>query len=388
MTYHPREETRPRTDDSLEDQRDINYHKGICSLLRLNVKLISQIPLEPMHLLHLGVTKRIMGQLLSTHRNTCQYKFSDELKEVIDSFSQYIAGFYPSEFARKPRNWTDYNLFKATEFRRILVYDGFILLKTEGVSRKVYTNYLLFACAIRILSDPHLVKEFADDANVLLNKFIECSVKIYGQTFNVYNVHHLKHLAEECKRHGHLECFSAYMYENYLGILKRLLHAPGRTMAQIVCRLMEQIANMPKELGKSDEITVSVPYDLPLSLRHLGQGFEKISIPKKRIELCKKDSFFLSTEKKVVMVSNIIKSAETYLVIGNCFEEQTNYFNYPVPSSVVGIYEVNKIRTINQTLTVNQIEKKCIVVPIPSVNYKPRNYFQRSCIALTMLHGE
>jgi len=388
MTYHPREETEPRTDQSLAEHRDKNYHKGDCPLLRLNINLLSQIPLEPMHLLYLGVMKRIMTQLLGTRRNTCQYKFSDGLKVVIDSLSLYLSKFYPSEFARRPRAWTDFSLFKATEFRRILLYDGFILLKCEGVSKKVYSNFLLFACAIRILSDPHLVKEFVHDADLLLNEFIVDSVRVYKQIFK-YNVHHLKHLSPECKRHGHLESFSGFMYECFLGILKRLLHAPGRTLSQIVCRLLEQIAHMPPTSNETerDDIQVSMSCDLPLSLRHLGQGFEKISIPKKKIQLTK-DSFFLSTEKEVVMMSNIIKTTDSYLVAGNVFREKTNYFVWPLPSSSVGIHEVNQPSKTTQIWTVNQIFKKCIVVPIPSVNFRPQTYFEGPCISLTMLHGE
>jgi len=76
----------------------------------------------------------------------------------------------------------------------------------------------------------------------------------------------------------------------------------------------------------------------------------------------------------VVMVSHIIKTAETYIVAGNSFEETSNYFMYPVVSGAVGIYKVNKPRTMRQTWTVNEIEKKCFVMPIPSVSFKPTNY--------------
>ncbi|KAE8749158.1 hypothetical protein FOCC_FOCC004065, partial [Frankliniella occidentalis] len=174
------------------------YHKGPTPLMELSdFSLISQMPLEPMHLLSLGVMKRILLQLLAVKRNNCRYKFSEPLKLTIGSLSEYISLFYPFEFARKPRKWTEYTLLKATEFRRIPLYDGFTIFKTKGVSQKVYHNYLLLATAIRILSDPMLVRDFNDDADTLLKKFVTNSVSVYGQLFNVYNVHHLKHLAEE-----------------------------------------------------------------------------------------------------------------------------------------------------------------------------------------------
>ncbi|XP_026279273.1 uncharacterized protein LOC113207099 [Frankliniella occidentalis] len=387
MTYHPHEETLPRTDESLRKQTDRRYHKGPTPLTELeNFSLISQIPLEPMHLLNLGIMRRILTELLGTKRNNCRFKFSDLLKSVVDNMSEYIARFYPSDFARRPRKWSDYALFKATELRRILLYDGLLILKARGVSKKVYHNYLLLCCAIRILSDPLLVRDFADDAAVLLKKFVSDSVLVYGQKFNVYNVHHLVHLSEECKRHGDLELFSAYKYENHLGVLKRLLHAPGRTLSQIVCRLLEVVSNRPPNAEEvQHEVIVSRPYELPASLNHLGKGFNSLSIVKSKITLlC--NSFFLSCEKEVVQISNIIKTDESFLLVGKKFKHQIDYFTRPLPSSCLDIYEVRKLGE-REFFTVNQVLKKCVVVPIPTENHFPSSVSDGPCLAMSMLHG-
>ncbi|KAK3931377.1 Polyubiquitin 12 [Frankliniella fusca] len=387
MTYHPYEETELRTDQSLRDQIDSRYHKGPTPLTELsNFSLISQMPLEPMHLLCLGVMKRILLQLMGTKRNTCSYKFTDSLKLTIDSLTEYISQFYPSDFARKPRKWTDYALFKATEFRRILLYDGFIILKTEGVSKKVYHNYLFLATAVRILSDPLLVEDFIDDANTLLKKFITHSVSVYGQMFNVYNVHHLKHLADECRRHGDLESFSAFKYENHLGVLKRLLHAPGRTLSQIVCRLMEQVANQQvNEEPVQHTAKVSSPCELPASLSNLGKGFSSIYIPKCKAELTS-HSFFLSVDKEIVKLSNIVKTDESYILSGRKFQWKANYFTSPCPSSALDIYEVNDLG-VKQLFSVNDVLRKCVVIPIPLDNFRPSSYSEGPCLALPMIHG-
>jgi len=86
--------------------------------------------------------------------------------------------------------------------------------------RKVYQNFLLFATAVRILVDPTLVQNYAVDADKLFRLFVEHSAKIYGQTFIVYNVHHLIHIATDCLLHGSLENFSAFKFESFLGCMK------------------------------------------------------------------------------------------------------------------------------------------------------------------------
>jgi len=118
-----------------------------------------------------------------------------------------------------------------------------------------YQNFLLLACALRILASPALVSVFVDDAEKLRHEFVRDSLHVYGNSFIVYNVHHLEHLAEECRRHGTLEEMSCFPQENYLGKIKALLFAPGRTFPQLVCRIKEKVAILPDEEPPSKPAT-------------------------------------------------------------------------------------------------------------------------------------
>lgn len=51
---------RLRTDQSFRDQRDADHHDGISPLLDINIDMVSQFPLDPMHLVDLGVLRRFM----------------------------------------------------------------------------------------------------------------------------------------------------------------------------------------------------------------------------------------------------------------------------------------------------------------------------------------
>lgn len=49
-----------RTDESFKNQMQPRHHKGVSPLLQLNIKMISQFRLEPMHLVYEGVFKRLL----------------------------------------------------------------------------------------------------------------------------------------------------------------------------------------------------------------------------------------------------------------------------------------------------------------------------------------
>lgn len=59
-------------------------------------------------------------------------------------------------------------------------------------------------------------------AKNVLKYFVENSYQYYGNTFDVYNVHNLMHIADDTRR---LECtldeISCFQFENYLRFLKK-----------------------------------------------------------------------------------------------------------------------------------------------------------------------
>ncbi len=63
--------------------------------------------------------------------------------------------------------------------------------------------------------------------------------QIYGINHLIYNVHSLIHLAADCLIHGPLDYFSAFIFENFLGLLKRKIRSSGNVMAQLVKRISE-----------------------------------------------------------------------------------------------------------------------------------------------------
>ena len=147
----------------------------------------------------------------------------------------------PSEFVRQPRSLNELDRWKATELRSFLLYTGPIALK--GVlSSSYYKHFLSLSLSIKILCDDNEIKHnvLLESAKELLSYFVYNSKECYGDTFCVYNVHGLIHIADDVEYFKKsLQAISAFVFENYLQELKRFFRSRNNPVAQIMKRLGE-----------------------------------------------------------------------------------------------------------------------------------------------------
>lgn len=156
---------------------------------------------------------------------------------------------------------------------------------------------------------------------------MEHSFKIYGQTFIVYNVHHLIHIVKDCQLHGHLEEFSAFKFESFLGQMKNFLHAPGKTLSQIVCRVIEKAAISSFHLSYSrNELSFEQPHNKGPTLNCQGEQYNKVRTSDKKFSLKSADAYCLTKANEIIKIENIIKGEETYL-IGRKFKERSFFLS-------------------------------------------------------------
>jgi hypothetical protein len=104
-----------------------DYHKGITPLLQLDIDLVKNVSLDYMHLVCLGVMKRLL-QFWIRGNMSIRMKTDDidNLNQMILDFKNHISY---QDFSRLPRSVHDYERWKATDFRQFLLYTGPILLK-------------------------------------------------------------------------------------------------------------------------------------------------------------------------------------------------------------------------------------------------------------------
>ena len=110
-----------QTDDSFKHKQDEEHHIGVNPFEGLNLGMVSQFPIDYMHLVCLGVMRRLLNLLisgpLSVRIGRCKQM---KISSVLTGLQKVI----PAEFACKPRSLSELARWKATEFRQFLLYTG------------------------------------------------------------------------------------------------------------------------------------------------------------------------------------------------------------------------------------------------------------------------
>ena len=164
-----------------------DHQKEISPLVDLGINCVRQFPLDYMHLVLLGVVKRIL--IFLTKGPPCS-KLSHQLQLLISERMVSHNGLMPSEFNRQPRRLSELAYWKSTEYRQFLLYHAPIVLKGI-VEKDVYEHFICLHVAISLLLKKDVEKSQLLFATDLLKWFVKTAVNVYGPTFTVYNVHGL-----------------------------------------------------------------------------------------------------------------------------------------------------------------------------------------------------
>ncbi|KYM99960.1 hypothetical protein ALC62_09283 [Cyphomyrmex costatus] len=354
-----------RTDESFRNLIQEEYHVGRSILLNIqNFDIVSQIPLDYMHLICIGVVKKLIS-LWITGPLKIRCLSSSKIKNVSKSLLN-MRHFIPKEFARRPREIQDFSQWKATELRQFLLYTGPVILKKE-LNSNILSNFLTLHVAVRILCQKSTV-EYIEYADKLLKHFVECFIKIYGPEFASHNIHGLLHISDCVKQFGPLDTFSAFPFENFMKELKSNLRKSEKPL--------EQISNRYAEKGfceiNSDNVNVS---RINVKTRHqkgplvsgcFNPQFSKIEFHHFIISVTSSDNCCF-IEKDIVCIENIATSNEgNYVVIGRKFKTVEELYNYPCSSVDLGIFKVSQLCDL-QVWPLHKIKYKFVKLPYISV---------------------
>lgn len=124
-----------RTDEDIIQQTDEEYHQGKSILLQIpGFSYLKHVPFDYMHLVLIGVVKKLFKLWLSKSKKDC---LDLAVRILIDSsqisiFNEYLdllAKYCPVEFRRKVINVENSKSWKATQFRLFLLYIGPVALR-------------------------------------------------------------------------------------------------------------------------------------------------------------------------------------------------------------------------------------------------------------------
>ena len=362
----------PRNDTDIL-KLDVNHNKGPSPLSECGIRLVSQVVLDYMHLILLGIVKKLITMWLETkvredwHCIRLDITMKDEITNRLLSYIETC----PKEFARKPRSISNFRMYKATEFRMFLLYTGIMCLKGKVASR-VYHNFLLLACAMRIyLCDRSSKKRnLCQHAQAMLKAFVVHYKKIYGEKQVVYNVHSLLHIHEDVAKYGNLEHISSFPFENYMQGFKRKIRSGKNSFQQLIRRIDEEQRFSFLEPDVFDAPDGKVRYlhrhefPLPESLQQYRNDIEAqykvVEYKGVRFSVFSADSCIRlqDSSRSVGKIVNIarLKNGDCMLVY-RLYQKMQSLFEYPMNSEDVGISAVEKLSDFIITTSVAECQK-------------------------------
>lgn len=352
-------ECRLRSDQSYIDQEDRLHHTGVSPLQFLNIGMVSSFRLDTMHLVHKGCFLRFLEALLTWGG------YWNPTANDINVISNKLVGLAdscPLDFNRKPKKFEFYYKYKATELRRLLMYDGCVVFK-DVLHEDVYSLFLLLHCGIFILASPYLLHQLADFAEACLQGFVQFSAQIFGNHFVSYNVHSTLHLVAECRNFGVIENFSAFCYENCLKSIKETLLTGNLPLEQFIKRDSEWVHKEEVILASNqNEFELGMPHPNPNNEID-GEQFKQIRINKTTFRLNQSDACFLTRNGAVVILENIIRRDGNIFFQGKRFTQQDDIYDYPINSSQLGIFKVWGLRNEEETFPIEEVFAKCWLMP-------------------------
>ena len=357
MTF-PERNAAPRTDVSFDEMRCEEHHKGETSLKQLNIGLVSQFPLDYMHLICLGIVKKLISIWMCGPLNG---RLGNNVIQLISDSVLNLKPCLPREFLRKGRPLMEVDRWKATEFRTFLLYTGPVALKGK-VSEVLYSNFMMLSVGITILSSIKLCSLYCDYVEDLLGMFVDHFGALYGPEQVVYNVHGLTHLASHARRFGPLHGFSAFPFENYLQVIKKLVRKPKFPLEQVIRRLHEKM-HVIKRRGPQRTFCKKEHYQGPLP-RNVAvcSQYEEIHLPHFVLSTKRPDNAVLN-DNNTYIIKNIIIYDDLRRLVCQKFTSRESFFTYPLDSCRLNISLVSNLEEHTVELDPSLISGKVVLLP-------------------------
>ncbi|XP_046808486.1 uncharacterized protein LOC124420169 isoform X1 [Lucilia cuprina] len=290
-----------RTDQNFRNRSDISYHKAFdmeaeSILENFQIGMVTQFPLDCMHLLDLGVTKKILNLLITNKTNQ---KFSPSTKASFSSVLVSFSNFISMEFARKPRTFDEIARWKATEYRQIALYTGIVLLR-DFVDSEFYNHFLLFVVGYRIFvgSEIFSTNITHTHANEMFEEFVKKYSIFYGNLS--YNIHNMLHVGECYKIYGNIMSISAYHFENFLQKIKRSVKMPKHIDKQIFNNFSETSIILPQEnkFVKKNKNVAKMSKCNKTQSSNNGQLIQMIETMQRKLDILTENDIILKKQMK------------------------------------------------------------------------------------------
>jgi len=368
-----------RTHDMYVNMTNEEHHVGktTSKLTELpGIDLIQSFPLDYMHLVNLGIVKKLIQLWL--FKGPLNVRLPGRSINALSTALLAIQSCIPSDFVRKTRLVQEVSRWKATELRLFILYVGPIVLKNI-ISSDAYTNFMCLHVAMIILLSPNH-QNFLNYARELLEYFVKTFEQIYGSKHCSYNIHALLHICDDYEYYGQLDECSAFVFENYMKHLKSKIRKHEKPLEQIINRYSEMYDKKQPSLLQcpTPNYKLSLPHKCgPLLENICGSQFKKFTTNNTKLNVSNNsDCYILTKSNDVFKCFNFVNTHDNNVVIiGKIFEEKHKFYKKPVESSVFNINIVKNLSRNFIFLDSSEIDFKIMLL----------NYCNSS-IALPVIH--
>ncbi len=322
-----------------------------------DLDLVRQVILDAMHVIDLGVMRKLMTLWLKMLVPSLRALLSERLKNLYT--------YTPQEFQRKCRSLDDVKFFKAKEYRALLLYTGPVVLR-DILPSKLYDHFLSLHMSYRILNDETLIQnnEYLDYVEQLLNNFVHDFALLYGEHSISFNVHALTHIVDDVRKFQRtLISLSSYPYEDYLGQLGSLVRSAHYPARQVARRIHEMnVFKVHSRKNKKIGLSGSDPHD-PTSFRNLSMEkyFYNGNFANQFCQVDHEDIFFIHHFTKM--------DGQDY-AHGIYLKEVASFFDVPCESKSFNIVVVTYIplekseAAVILSIPVQRITGKYYIMPV------------------------
>ncbi|XP_077259700.1 uncharacterized protein LOC143896019 [Temnothorax americanus] len=384
--YFLEKNAQKRTNEEFRLHADFYYHLDRSELeILLDIDLIKCIPLDYMHLICLGVMRKLMYLWVHNDGKKRKWQLSANQIQHMSDVLLKIKLYVPSEFQRKPRSLIFLKQWKATEYRQLLFYTGLVVLRYV-LREDLYQHFVQLHVAVKILSCSDL-HEHLNYAQFLLEHFVESFSLLYNNYLVSHNVHGLIHITEDVKHLGNIENFSAFRFENFMHFIKTLIRKSETPLQQLFNRYNEiykrykndkhNITNLDKLVPVQSSAYNDVVPDgckNPLYSKAVCSNFT-LSIKEDANNCCGLE------DGSIVIVQQIAWHVQLndYIIIGKRFLRKQNFYTTPCESSLLDTYVVSKLALSENTIwPLFTVNRKFFIIP-----YRDDKY-----VVLPLLHND
>lgn len=369
LMVFPEMDAPPRTDASFLARDQPEHHNETSPLEDTGLGMVSQFPLDYMHLVLLGVVRRLLFMWAKFKK---PHRLGTGALRLLNAALSAAHDWWPSDFNRKPRSTEEVKYWKATEYRSFILYLSPSVLKQSLISND-YRSYMYLHAAITILCRKDLCCEdrMLDRAQEYLRKFVIAMRTRYSERILFTNFHNLLHLTDVARKYGALDGVSAFPFENFLQALQKLVTSTRFPMVSLVNRLVNQ-SNGGFVPGGKGWSPPSGERDGPVKTSLLrraepcnveGAQYRKYQWHGTILSTRQGDNVVYLTSGKVLVIQRIVCSSAGHYLVGRKFRQKIDAYQFPCRSSDFSIFRVSELAARAVSVEIAAVRCKAVVVP-------------------------